>query len=82
MKIKVSWTEVKTSVVNREATIDTEQYDNLRDLSYETIQKTVEEDLLFIGEDNIEEFMKSKDEEESPSSTVVYSKMKVEKVKS
>jgi hypothetical protein len=82
MKIKVSWTEVKTSVVNREATIDTDQYDNLRDLSYETIQKTVEEDLLFIGEDNIEEFMKSKDEEESPSSTVVYSKMKVEKVKS
>ncbi len=82
MKIKVSWTEVKTSVVNREATIDTEQYDNLRDLSYETIQKTVEEDLLFIGEDNIEEFMKSKDEEESPSSTVVYSKMKVEKGKS
>ncbi len=82
MKIKVSWTEVKTSVVNRDATIDTEQYDNLRDLSYETIQKTVEEDLLFIGEDNIEEFMKSKDEEESPSSTVVYSKMKVEKGKS
>jgi hypothetical protein len=82
MKIKVSWTEVNTSVVNRETTIDTERYDNLRDLSYEAIQKTVEEDLLFIGEDNIEEFMNSKDAEGDSSSTVVYSKMKVEKVKS
>lgn len=82
MKIKVSWTEVKTSVVNRETTIDTDQYDNLRDLSYETIHKTVEEDLLFIGEDNIEEFMKSKDAEGDSSSAVAYSKMKAEKVKS
>jgi|LWDU01.1.fsa_nt_gi hypothetical protein len=81
MKIKVSWTEVKTSVIERETILNTDDYDNLQDLSFEDIEKTIKEDLLFVGDDNIEEYMKDKDTKVDSSKTVVYSKMRVRRLK-
>ncbi len=77
MKIKVNWTEVKTVVTDRVIEIDPSEYENLSNLTFKQIKKTAEDDLLFVGEEHLEAFMKSHDSKGEQKSVVIYSDVRV-----